>query len=44
MKEKITGFFASRWGIILTGGLTAFWGRIFKKMAIPKYGNLRGLF
>lgn len=36
MKEKITGFFASRWGIILTGGLIGFLGAYLQKNGNPK--------
>ncbi len=36
MKEKITGFFASRWGIILTGGLIGFLGVYLQKSGNPK--------
>lgn len=36
MKEKITRFFASRWGIILTGGLIGFLGAYLQKNGNPK--------
>lgn len=35
MLEKLTNFFASRWGIILTGGLIGILGPILQKLGNP---------